>query len=293
MTKEHYGFIGIGRMGVHMARRLIEAGHTLTIYDKNEAALGPLLERGAQKASSAAQVASAAETVFASLPTPDIVQTVAGQVATGNRIKTFVDLSTTGPRVAAAVHEALSQQNIQSVDCPVSGGVGGAEKGTLAVMVSCPRDVFDRLQPSLQVIGKVFFIGEKPGSAQTMKLCNNLLSVAALAISSEALVMGAKAGLDGQTMCDVINSGSGRNSATQDKFPKAIIPRTFDFGFATDLAYKDVKLCLEEAEALGVPMVVGNAVRQLLGIAKAKYGPQSDFTEIVKPVEEWAGVEVR
>jgi 3-hydroxyisobutyrate dehydrogenase-like beta-hydroxyacid dehydrogenase len=94
-------------------------------------------------------------------------------------------------------------------------------------------------------------------------------------------------------MTDVINAGSGRNSATQDKFPKAIIPRTFDAGFATGLAYKDVKLCLEEAEALGVPMLVGNVVRQLLGITKALYGADSDFTSIVRPVEAWAGVEVK
>jgi 3-hydroxyisobutyrate dehydrogenase-like beta-hydroxyacid dehydrogenase len=128
---------------------------------------------------------------------------------------------------------------------------------------------------------------------QTMKLANNLLSATALAISSEAIVMGVKAGLDPKVMIDVINAGSGRNSATQDKFPKAILPRTFDFGFATGLLYKDVMLCLEQAEALGVPMLVGNAVRQLLAITKARQGFDSDFTTMVKCVEEWAGVEVK
>jgi 3-hydroxyisobutyrate dehydrogenase-like beta-hydroxyacid dehydrogenase len=105
--------------------------------------------------------------------------------------------------------------------------------------------------------------------------------------------MGVKAGLDPMLMTEIINAGSGRNSATQDKFPKAVIPRSFDAGFATGLAYKDVKLCLEEAEALGVPMIVGNAVRQLLGIAKTLHGGDSDFTSIVRPVEAWAGVEVK
>jgi 3-hydroxyisobutyrate dehydrogenase-like beta-hydroxyacid dehydrogenase len=293
MAKEHLGFIGVGRMGGPMARRLLEAGYGLTIYDTNEAALAPLVAKGAQRASSPAQVASAAETVLASLPTPDVVQAVAGAVTAGNRIKTFVDLSTTGPRVAAAVAASLEEHGITAVDSPVSGGVGGAEKGTLAVMVSGPPERLERLRAPLEVIGKVFFVGDKPGLAQTMKLVNNLLSVAALAITSEGMVMGVKAGLDPRLMVDVINAGSGRNSATQDKFPKAIIPRTFDFGFATGLSYKDVKLCLEEAEAMGVPMLVGNAVRQLLGIAKALYGPDSDFTSIVKPVEAWAGVEVK
>lgn len=175
----------------------------------------------------------------------------------------------------------------------MSGGVAGAEKGTLAVMVSGPREAFEALQAPLEVFGKVFYVGDRPGLAQTMKLVNNLLSVAALAISSEGIVMGVKAGLDPLLMTEVINAGSGRNSATQDKFPKAIIPRRFDSGFATGLAYKDVKLCLEEAEALGVPMVVGNAVRQLLGIAKAMHGGDPDFTSIVRPVETWAGVEVK
>ena len=103
--------------------------------------------------------------------------------------------------------------------------------------------------------------------------------------------MGVKAGLDAKVLIDIINAGSGRNSATQDKFPRAILTRTFDFGFATGLSYKDVRLCLEEAEALGVPMVAGAAVRQMLAITHAKFGVDSDFTCIAKVVEEWAGVE--
>ena len=104
--------------------------------------------------------------------------------------------------------------------------------------------------------------------------------------------MGAKAGLDAQTMIDVINVSSGRNSAIQDKFPRAILPRTFDFGFATELLLKDVRLCLEEGEALGVPMIVGNAVKQLLAITKAGQGPGSDITQVVRTVEQWAGAKV-
>jgi 3-hydroxyisobutyrate dehydrogenase-like beta-hydroxyacid dehydrogenase len=293
MAKEHLGFIGVGRMGAPMARRLLEAGYGLTIYDTKEAAVAPLVAKGAQRASSPAQVAPAAGTVLASLPTPEIVRAVAAAVTAGNRIKTFVDLSTTGPRVAAEVAGSLEEHGITTIDSPVSGGVAGAEKGTLAVMVSGPAEFVGRLRAPLEVIGKVFVVGDKPGLGQTMKLVNNLLSVAALAITSEGIVMGVKAGLDPKLMTDVINAGSGRNSATQDKFPKAIIPRTFDAGFATGLAYKDVKLCLEEAEALGVPMLVGNVVRQLLGITKALYGADSDFTSIVRPVEAWAGVEVK
>jgi 3-hydroxyisobutyrate dehydrogenase-like beta-hydroxyacid dehydrogenase len=126
-----------------------------------------------------------------------------------------------------------------------------------------------------------------------MKLANNLLSAAALAVTSEVMVMGVKGGLDPKVMLDVINSGTGRNSASVDKFPKAILPRTFDFGFAIGLLLKDVKLCTDEAAALGVPMICGNAIRELLAITALRQGTDADFTTIVKSVEEWAGVEVK
>ena len=292
------GFVGLGRMGAPLAGRLMDAGHELAVYDRVEDAMAPLLARGARGCASPAEVASAAEVVFASLPTPDVVKQVAlGEdgVLRGNRVGTFVDLSTTGPRVAAQVAEEFARSGVGrvTVDAPVSGGVSGAERGTLAVMVSCPRPTFDELEPVLKVFGKPFFLGEKPGSAQTMKLANNLLAAAALAVSSEAIVMGVKAGLDPKLMVEVINAGSGRNSATQDKFPRAVLPRTFDFGFATGLSYKDVRLCVDEAEALGVPMVVGSAVRQLLAVTNATFGAESDFTYVVRTVEQWAGVEVR
>ena len=175
----------------------------------------------------------------------------------------------------------------------MSGGVGGAEKGTLAVMYAGPRDGFEELKPVLSVIGKPFFIGDKPGMGQTMKLCNNLLSAAAMALSSEVMVMGTKAGLDPATMVDVINAGSGANTAVRDKFPRAVMPGTFDYGFYTGLMYKDVRLCVEEGESLGVPMPVAGAVHQMWLLANAELGPGSDFTEITKIIERWAGVEVQ
>ena len=126
-----------------------------------------------------------------------------------------------------------------------------------------------------------------------MKLGNNILSAAAMVASAEALAMGVKAGVDPKVMLDVINAGSGRNSATQDKFPRSVLPGTFDFGFATGLLYKDVRLCVDEAEALGVPMVLGSLVRQMLAVTQAKFGANSDFTSIARVIEEWAGVEIR
>ena len=295
MPDKQLGFIGVGRMGIHMAGRLIDAGYAITVFDTNETAMQRLEQRGAKRAASAADVASKCETVLVSLPTPDIVKAVAlgkNGVIEGSKAKTFVDLSTTGPRVAKEVAAGLAAKGITAVDAPVSGGPTGAEKGTLAMMIACPRPLADELRPVIEVLGKFFYIGAEPGMGQTMKIINNLLSATAITITSEAMVMGAKAGLDPSTMLDVINAGSGRNTATADKFPRCVVPRRFDFGFSTGLLYKDVRLCLEEGEALGVPMIVGNAVRQVIGIAKAKLGQDSDITTIVQPIEDWAGVKV-
>jgi len=295
MSEKVLGFIGVGRMGIHMAGRLIDAGYAVTVFDTNETAMQRLEQRGATRAASAADVASKCETVLVSLPTPDVVKSVAlgaAGVIEGTKVKTFVDLSTTGPRVAKEVAAGLARKGITAVDAPVSGGPAGAEKGTLAMMIACPRPLADALRPVIEVLGKFFYIGEEPGLGQTMKVINNLLSATAITITSEAMVMGVKAGLDPSTMLDVINAGSGRNTATADKFPRCVVPRRFDFGFTTALLYKDIKLCLDEAEALGVPMIVGNAVRQMMGIGKATMGPDADITEFVKPIEQWVGVEV-
>jgi 3-hydroxyisobutyrate dehydrogenase-like beta-hydroxyacid dehydrogenase len=290
------GFVGVGRMGGPMSSRLLDAGHSLVVFDTNPAALAPLVARGAKSVASAEEVASSAEVVFMSLPTPPIVQAVSlgtQGIVRGTKIKTLIDLSTTGPSVAAVVGKAADELGISWVDSPVSGGVGGATKGTLAVMVSCRKATFDEIDPILKTFGKTFHVGEKPGLAQIAKLANNLLAAAAMVVSSEAMAMGVKAGLDAKVLIDIINAGSGRNSATQDKFPRCVLTGTFDFGFATGLSYKDVRLCVDEAEALGVPMVVGAAVRQMLAVTNAKYGADSDFTSIAKVLEGWAGVEIR
>jgi 3-hydroxyisobutyrate dehydrogenase len=179
------------------------------------------------------------------------------------------------------------------VDAPVSGGLKGARDGTLAVMIACPKAVFAELETILKTFGRPFHLGERAGQAQTMKLANNLLAAAAIALTSEAMVMGVKAGLDPKVMLEVLNTSTGRNSATQDKFPRSVLPGTFDFGFATGLSYKDVRLCIDEAESLGVPMVVGAAVREMLAVTQAMYGADSDFTSMCRVIESWAGVEVR
>jgi 3-hydroxyisobutyrate dehydrogenase-like beta-hydroxyacid dehydrogenase len=289
------GFIGLGNMGGPMARRLIEAGHKLVIYDTRNDAAAPLLALGAQMASSPADVADRVETVMASLPSLQVSRKVAldeGGVIHGKRIKRFIDLSTTGARVAAEICAELAKKNIVQIDSPVSGGVGGANKGTLAVMVSGPQDHIDAVKDALSVFGKIFVIGRKPGMAQTMKLANNFLSASAMVATAEAVAMGVKAGLDAAVMIDVINAGSGRSRASDQKFPQSILTRTFDYGFTTALMLKDVRLCTEEARELDVPNAVMRAVLDQWEITNTEFGGDSDFTAIVKMIERRAGVTV-
>lgn len=295
MSKIKLGFVGVGKMGEPMAGRLIDAGYDLVIHDTDLAATRRLTALGAAAADSPRSVADSAEIVIVSLPSPQILEQVSlgeNGAIHGKAMRILIDISTTGPRVASNIAAALEKEDKAMIDSPVSGGLKGARNGTLAVMNSGPRSAYDEVTPVLEIFGKLFYMGETPGSAQTMKLANNLLAASALAASCEAVVMGVKAGLDPKVMLDVINAGSGRNSATEDKFPKSVLPRTFDFGFATGLSFKDVRLCVDEAEAMGVPMVVGSAVRQMLSMTNQVYGAESDFTSMVKIVEGWAHVEV-
>jgi 3-hydroxyisobutyrate dehydrogenase-like beta-hydroxyacid dehydrogenase len=234
--------------------------------------------------------------VIASLPTPDIVHAVATGprgLIEGQRIRRFVDTSTTGSVMAKRIFAELGARNIVQIDSPVSGGVTGAAKGTLAVMASGPRPEVALVEPALAVFGKVFFVGENPGDGQTMKLANNFLSATAMAATAEAMVMGVKAGLDPRVMLDVINAGTGRNTATEHKFPMIVLPGTFELGFTNGLMIKDEKLALSEAKALGVPMEVAEAVLRLLQQACDEIGAGADVTTVVQPLERRTGVEVR
>lgn len=292
---ENLGFVGVGKMGGPMAGRLIDAGHSLTVYDIREEAMAPLIARGAVRADSSKAVADAADIVFFSLPEPGDVRGEAlaerGVIA-GSRAKILVDLSTTGPRTTEAVAGVLARNGIAMVDAPVSGGIAGASKGTLAVMTAGPAEALARTEPLLAIFGRVFRIGDRAGMGQVMKLANNLMSATAMAITTEAMVMGVKAGLDPRTMIDVINSSTGRNTASETKFPQAIIPRRFAYGFTTGLMLKDVRLCLEEAKALQIPMLVGDAVHGVWRSTEKELGADSDYTEIVRCLEKVVGVEV-
>lgn len=289
---ERIGFIGIGRMGSGMASRLLAAGHTVTVYDPDSSAVAALVARGAVAADTPLAVAESAPVVMASLPNPAIVKATVQAIAAAPGLQIFIDLSTSGTAAAQAIAVLLAPFGVASLDAPVSGGITGAANGKLALMVSGPLAAIERVKPLLTEFGKVFVVGERPGLGQTVKLANNMLAAVAMAATSEAMAMGAKAGVDPAVMLEILNASSGRNSATQDKFPRCVINRRFDFGFANALSFKDVRLCVDEAEALGVPMIMGAAVRQMLSITQNVCGPDADVTDMARVVENWAGCQI-
>lgn len=281
------GLIGLGAMGGPLARLFREAGYELAVYDPRLEAVAPF---GDAACASPRAVADRAELVLASLPTPDVVREVGLEVAGGDAIRIFVDLSTTGAVTAEEVAAALAERGVGYVDAPVSGGVAGLEARTLAVMASGERAAFDEVRPLFDVFAaNVFWVGERPGQGQTAKLLNNLLSATAMAITSEALQVGRRAGLDPATLLEVFNAGSGRNTATSDKFPKHVLTRGFGSGFRLQLMTKDVRLALAEAERRGVAMPVGDTVRDVWTTAGARCDAAADHTEIVRLYEDWGG----
>ncbi|CAJ1502615.1 NAD(P)-dependent oxidoreductase [[Mycobacterium] kokjensenii] len=286
------GFVGLGNMGRPMAQRLAESGRELVVYDTRAEVIDRAVQFGARPAATPREVADRAETVLASLPAPHASAEVAEAVSAGSAIRLFIDMSTVGSAVAQRNSEVLSACGVAALDAPVSGGVRGAEHGALAIMVSGPRAEFDGAAELLAELGRPIFVDEKPGAAQTMKLVNNLMAATTLAATAEVMVLGVKSGLDPQVMLDVLNAGSGATHASRDKFPKAVLPRTFDFGFATGLMVKDVRLYLAEAEVLGLPSRLADAVAGLWEATLHQEGADSDFTSIVKVLERGSGVTV-
>ncbi len=291
-----YGFIGLGNMGFPMASNLVKAGHAVYVFDMNPNMVERAKQAGMHPCASLRELGDTVETVFFSLPKGDNVHAVAAAspgLIGAKKVKTVVDFSTIGPAAAVKASEMFAKGQILYMDSPVSGGTVGAARATLAIMVSCERSDYDRVVDILKVMGKPFYAGDKPGMAQTLKLANNMLSSGALALTSEVFAMGVKNGLDPQVMLDVINAGSGQNTSTLDKFPRAVLPRTFDIGFAAVLAHKDLKLCVDEGEALGVPMVIGSAVKELYVMTIAKYGQNADMSDVARLMESWTGVEIK
>ena len=278
--KETIGWIGVGSMGHRMSRHLATAGYPLVIADAMSTDKAP---SGAAIAKSNAEVAGKAETVVLSLPDGKVSEAVSRELAGAKprKVKTVIDTSTIGIKAAEACTALFAKNGIEYIDAPVSGGTSGADKATIAIMLACSRDSYERVKPLMSLMGKPFYVGPKPGQGQAVKVLNNFLSATALAASCEAIAFGTKQGIDMKVILDIVNASSGRNSATEDKFLNRILHGRYDAGFAAKLQLKDIRLYLEAARAAGIADDVAGPVVDLWQRMDAAM-PGADITDMYR-----------
>ena len=291
------GFIGTGNMGRHMARHLLEAGFRMTVHDARREAAAQLESGGADWSESPAELSESSDIVFTSLPGPPEVEGVAlgenGVLANLPDGGTYVDLSTNSPTTIRKIAAAGAERGIAVLDAPVSGGVFGAETGRLAVMVGGDRAVFDRCKPLFDAIGDhVVYCGEI-GAGSATKLVNNMISLSLNVLLGEALALGVRAGVELETLVDVIQSSSGSTWKLGNNYPKFLFKGNFEPGFALDLGAKDLRLGTNLAKELGMPLDLANLVDQRFVEAQSRGWGKLHADVVVKLIEERTGVELR
>ncbi len=289
------GFVGVGFMGRHMARNVLNGGHDMKVYDLNREAADELLSLGATWANSPREAAEDSEVTFTSLPTPQVVEEVAsgegGILSGAGRGSALFDLSTTDPATIQRIAARAETSGIQMLDAPVSGGTAGAEAATLCVMVGGDRDTYDQYKPVLDLIGdKVMYCGGL-GSGAVCKIVNNLVGLSVGVLLSEAFSMGVKWGVDAQTLYDAV-SGSSGNTNSMHGFPGGIFQRNFEPGFALDLAAKDVGLATQLGRELRVPMEMSNIAQQRYIDGQNRGFGRMSAGAVAIVQEERAGVEI-
>lgn len=281
-------------MGGPIAERLVKANYEVTVFDPSDSATARLVELGATRGTSPYATAHNRDIVFACLPNPTISRSVIdgpeGIAAAAPGM--YIEMSTIGSPMIGEIAAALPE-GTAFLDAPVSGGPRAANAGTLTTMVGGNDETFAVAEPVLLTIAQnVYHMGTTPGQGQIAKLANNMISAAGMVASFEAIVMGVKAGLDADTLVDLINHSTGRCGATLDKFPTSILPRTFDYGGKLGTMYKDVMLCMEEYRTHGVPHHGSSAAAQIWYQGMAAGWEDDDYTSLIRLIEGWAGVEV-
>jgi 3-hydroxyisobutyrate dehydrogenase-like beta-hydroxyacid dehydrogenase len=291
--KPRIGFVGIGNMGEPVCRHLLERGYELLIYDVDPQALARLGDTPAEPAASPEALATEADVVILSLPNSDVVEEVVfGESGLKDGLssgKALIDTSSSRPSSTRVISKRLAAEEIDMLDAPVSGGVLRAGEGTLSIMVGGKRAIYERYREVLESFGdKIFYVGDH-GAGHLVKALNNLLSAATLASAAEAALLARRAGVAPDAFVEVINASNGRSYSTEVKFPRYILNRTFDDGFALSLMNKDLKIALEAAAEMEFPMPLGSALAQLWEIAVARGYGSENHTAIYAFLEELLG----
>ncbi len=261
------GFVGLGNIGEPICRNLLGEGYEVAVHDVIPEAMARLGDTDAKSVGNLRELGTVVDVVLLSLPNSTIVEKVVfgdGGLAEGlSEGKVLIDTSSSKPHSTRTIAERLAVSGIEMLDAPVSGGVLRAREGKLAVMVGGRQEVFDRCSDILQSFGEqIFYVGDH-GTAHLLKALNNLLSATTLASAAEAMILAEKAGISPETFIEVVNASNGRSYSTEVKFPRYILPRSFDDGFALGLMSKDVKIALETAAEMELPMIVGSTVSQI------------------------------
>ena len=280
MGPDQIGFVGLGNMGRPMAENLVKSGRDIVVHDA--AGTQARAPRGATLAASSAAMARTVDIVHMCVPDGRASESIAREIAgaSGRRTRLVVDHSTIGTEAARRVHGLLAGSGIEYVDAPISGGVSGAVNATLAIMYSGSARTFETLRPIFEsMAGNVFRVGSDPGQGQAMKMLNNFLSGTAMAATAEAVAFGVAQGLDMGMILDVVNTSSGRNTATTDKFPNRVLAGTYDAGFSSTQLNKDLGLYRDAAASIGAPRPVSPAVFEVWRRLEA-HQPNADITRI-------------
>jgi 3-hydroxyisobutyrate dehydrogenase len=291
------GFIGLGMMGLPMSKRLIDSGFHVVGYDIDPNALEKAKENGADTAPSPKEVAERSNHVITILPDSGAVEkTVLGPdgiIDGAKKGDILIDMTSAYPMSTMKMAKELAKKGVGMVDAPVSGGVVGAEKGTLSIIVGGDADLVERCKPLFNAMGKNIFHMGATGSGHIMKAVNNFLSGCSVVATSEALALATKAGLNPSKVIDVLQESTGRSWATDWKFPKFVLPRTFNDGFRIELLDKDLDILTRLARELKVPMFVAQMVHQMYGFAMSQGWGEKGHTAVAQLIETWAGVKIQ
>jgi 3-hydroxyisobutyrate dehydrogenase len=293
---EKIGFIGLGAMGGAMAGHLVRSGYAVTGYDISPERAAVAARAGVTRAVSPAGAAQGAGVVMSSLPHPAAVRASYlgpdGVLSRARAGAVLVDLSTIDPDTWKEVARAAAAQGLQCLDAPVSGGPAEAGSGKLVFLVGGEAPVLDRCRPILATLGtEIHHVGPL-GSAQVVKIVNNVMSMGNVAVAAEAMVLGVKAGMDPQRLFEILSTSGGRSHHFLKRFPN-VLAGDFASRFSIALSRKDLGLAARLAESLGVPMLTLSTVRQVYEAAAASGLDGQDMAAVTALFERWAGVQVR
>ena len=293
---KHVGFIGLGMMGGGMAKNLLRVGYVLNAFDIDQSKMNSFKALGACTASFPKEVGEKSNVVFSSLPDPSTVKKVylgTDGVIEGSLPGTIlIDMSTVDPETSRTIYKVAAERNVKYLDAPVSGGPKEAETGKLVIIVGGDRDAFDKCKDILHILGPTVHYAGSSGAGNVVKLVNNIMSMGNILIAAEAFILGVKAGVDGQTLFNIIRTSGGRSDRLEKKFPNALA-RNFEPGFTIDLAKKDLGLAVDMAKNLIVPIPATSLVHQLYSVSSSLGNGREDFVAIIKLFESWAGVQLQ